>query len=249
MECPECGGRVETKRGEIVCSNCGLVIEESMIDPKAEYYAFQEERKRAEKPVKYPGRTPYKIRRIIEQIVTQNRMPMYIADQATEIALRNRTLIKGRTTRDVALASVYIAAKKNGLPFRFRFPNQRDVWLIIKTIVKKQSERITPTSPHAYVEKVVEELGLPYKVSEKAKEIIRGLSEKGIPGIAPTVAGAAVLLTMPELRKTEVAKALNVTPAAIRQMLRKIRTKSSQEHQAKTATSTTLHLRRTSPQY
>ena len=41
-ECPECGGRLQTDdtRGETVCGDCGLVVEEDEIDPGPEWRAF-----------------------------------------------------------------------------------------------------------------------------------------------------------------------------------------------------------------
>jgi len=40
--CPECGGRLVTDevRGEVVCADCGLVVEEDEIDPGPEWRAF-----------------------------------------------------------------------------------------------------------------------------------------------------------------------------------------------------------------
>jgi transcription initiation factor TFIIB len=41
-ECPECGGRLasDEARGEVVCTDCGLVVEEDEIDPGPEWRAF-----------------------------------------------------------------------------------------------------------------------------------------------------------------------------------------------------------------
>ncbi|MFB6311125.1 MAG: transcription initiation factor IIB family protein, partial [Salinirussus sp.] len=40
--CPECGGRLlsDEEHGEVVCSDCGLVVEEDEIDPGPEWRAF-----------------------------------------------------------------------------------------------------------------------------------------------------------------------------------------------------------------
>lgn len=59
-KCPECGGGkviTDQKHGELVCGNCGLVIEEAVFDFGPEWRAFDEEQKnqraRAGGPVKY----------------------------------------------------------------------------------------------------------------------------------------------------------------------------------------------------
>ena len=45
--CPECGGRLHTDeaRGETVCAECGLVVEEDEIDPGPEWRAFDSREK------------------------------------------------------------------------------------------------------------------------------------------------------------------------------------------------------------
>ncbi|WP_282568430.1 TFIIB-type zinc ribbon-containing protein, partial [Halorhabdus amylolytica] len=46
-QCPECGGKLSTdeERGETVCSECGLVVEEDEIDPGPEWRAFDAKEK------------------------------------------------------------------------------------------------------------------------------------------------------------------------------------------------------------
>ena len=58
--CPECGSLrhlKDYKRGEIVCSNCGLVIEDGIMDPGPEWRAFDSEqvlaRRRTGPPITY----------------------------------------------------------------------------------------------------------------------------------------------------------------------------------------------------
>jgi len=47
LVCPECGGRLVTdeERGETVCGECGLVVEEDEIDPGPEWRAFDSKEK------------------------------------------------------------------------------------------------------------------------------------------------------------------------------------------------------------
>ncbi len=57
--CPECGSTnlfVNKEKGEIICRNCGLVIEEQMIDPGQEWREFEDDtssRRRAGAPMTY----------------------------------------------------------------------------------------------------------------------------------------------------------------------------------------------------
>ncbi|MFB6265449.1 MAG: transcription initiation factor IIB family protein, partial [Candidatus Nanohaloarchaea archaeon] len=58
LECPECGESNFTERsGEIVCNECGYVLEEEQIQESAEWRAFNEEERekkaRAGKPLTY----------------------------------------------------------------------------------------------------------------------------------------------------------------------------------------------------
>ena len=47
LVCPECGGNLasDTNRGETVCEDCGLVVEEDEIDPGPEWRAFDSKEK------------------------------------------------------------------------------------------------------------------------------------------------------------------------------------------------------------
>ncbi|MFB6169002.1 MAG: TFIIB-type zinc ribbon-containing protein, partial [Haloferacaceae archaeon] len=47
LVCPECGGQLATdeERGETVCSDCGLVVEEDSIDRGPEWRAFDSKEK------------------------------------------------------------------------------------------------------------------------------------------------------------------------------------------------------------
>ncbi|MEE6209138.1 TFIIB-type zinc ribbon-containing protein, partial [Salarchaeum sp. III] len=56
LQCPECGGNlaVDEERGETVCTECGLVVEEDEIDRGPEWRAFDS----AEKDKKSRGGAP-----------------------------------------------------------------------------------------------------------------------------------------------------------------------------------------------
>ena len=46
VKCPECGGRSLTRdetRGEVTCDDCGLVLEDNVIDQGAEWRVFSPE--------------------------------------------------------------------------------------------------------------------------------------------------------------------------------------------------------------
>ena len=46
VKCPECGGRNLTRdetRGEVTCDDCGLVLEDNVIDQGAEWRVFSPE--------------------------------------------------------------------------------------------------------------------------------------------------------------------------------------------------------------
>ncbi|MFB6138671.1 MAG: transcription initiation factor IIB family protein, partial [Halobacteriaceae archaeon] len=47
LECPECGGQLvaDEERGETVCADCGLVVEENEIDRGPEWRAFDSREK------------------------------------------------------------------------------------------------------------------------------------------------------------------------------------------------------------
>ena len=59
-KCPECGNRHLTRdyeKGEVVCTNCGLIVAENLEDPRPEWRAFDAEqrdkRARGGAPIKY----------------------------------------------------------------------------------------------------------------------------------------------------------------------------------------------------
>jgi len=55
-ECPECGGRLnhDEEHGEIVCSECGLIVEEDRVDRGPEWRAFDASEKSAKSRVGAP---------------------------------------------------------------------------------------------------------------------------------------------------------------------------------------------------
>ncbi|HQT44448.1 MAG TPA: TFIIB-type zinc ribbon-containing protein, partial [Candidatus Micrarchaeota archaeon] len=59
-KCPECGNRNLTRdyeKGELVCSNCGLIVAENIADQGPEWRAFdveqREKRARGGAPIKF----------------------------------------------------------------------------------------------------------------------------------------------------------------------------------------------------
>jgi transcription initiation factor TFIIB len=64
MECPVCGGRLVTdyERGEVVCTQCGLVVAEAAVDTGPEWRAFEKEERARAAPLKLVTKTDLGVR-------------------------------------------------------------------------------------------------------------------------------------------------------------------------------------------
>jgi transcription initiation factor TFIIB len=65
VQCPECGDNQVSKdysRAELVCTNCGLVLDESLIDQGPEWQVFDSEQQEKRARTGAPMTSPFMIR-------------------------------------------------------------------------------------------------------------------------------------------------------------------------------------------
>jgi len=238
--CPECGGRVETKRGEIVCSNCGLVIEDSMIDPKAEsrnpalartqrFQGITEVKGRLKKFQLGLISTNESKRARVHKILLKVKelgLPAYVLEQAEEYAVSIRLK---RGLEYLVLACVLAAAKKNGIPIRYT-----DLEKFIPGIEVGRAEKISQLKKayssvirrvglvsHSNAQAFIERFSQLFKLNEKEKALALEAARK-VTGKDPAITAAAAICYIKGLEPAFVAKQVRVSTGSVKQRLEDI---------------------------
>ncbi|MGC9069636.1 MAG: transcription initiation factor IIB, partial [Thermoprotei archaeon] len=111
-------------------------------------------------------------------------------------------LVKGRSTKGFAAATLYIACRRARLPILFddiieiSTEEKNYITYCFRLLLKQLNIRLQPPDPSIFIEKLSHELHISRQTQEKAMEIIKFIKEKGISnGKDPaTIAGAAVYI-------------------------------------------------------
>jgi len=249
VKCPECGSTHLSRdysRAELVCRDCGLVIDQDLIDHGPEWRAFdseqREKRARTGAPMTYTihdkglstmigwtNRDSYG-----KSIPTRNRAQLYrmrkwqrrirISD-ATErnlaIALSNLDRMSSgmglpRTVRETA-AMIYLDEISS-----IARMSRKDVGRNYRYVARELGLKLMPTTPQDYVSRFCSELKLSGDVRAKTIEILKEAADKELTsGRGPTGVAAASLYIASVLcgeRRTqrEVADVVGVTEVTIR---------------------------------
>ncbi len=277
MKCPKCGAGSEYfKRlsdGSLVCSRCGLVIEDLPIDTGPEYRIYSPEDKIVKQRVGPPrslaihdyGTTTFirgrderalklarlqaKVRKhgyhalisVLQEanaIARRANVPQYVAEEFAKLVreLHDMGLLK-KNTRGAYLAAALVAASRitryTALSFReaARIVGVRvdDVWAAYRSLVQRLKLKVTrPPKSIDYVPSIVSKLNLPQQVETLALRLLRHLEVTGIAQGKPPHALAAAAVYLASIlmdckrNQSQVARAVNVTDATIRNRYRDI---------------------------
>jgi transcription initiation factor TFIIB len=147
MECPACGGPLITdwERGEVVCTQCGLVVAEAAVDVGAEWRVFEKEKRVRTAPLKLVVKTDMAVKaehearwrmlarlhrntlhvyeRRLAKIGAELRrirecagLPQSVVEEAEALVKRYFEAVAGFPPEVAAVAVLWTAAKAAGMP-------------------------------------------------------------------------------------------------------------------------------------
>ncbi len=210
----ECGSLdlyYDRERAELVCQECGLVVEESLATAEAHYVRFTSSDH--SEPLSISPSNPVNRLKVkshpekrLEAIyheIKHKPVPQDVKDRAFWLA-KKYLRIDGRlpvhSIKDFADALVYLASREKGVPYQ---PKVRFKFLMrIKRHLAEAGVAVWNSSidPMIYLDRIVSGLSLGSEVYRKAAEIMDSITFF----TPPTRAAVSVVLALEELGKTEV---------------------------------------------
>jgi len=194
VKCPECGSRnliKDPSRGEIYCADCGVVIEEELVDQRAEWrsYSNEEFMKRARtgpptNPMFYDKglstRTPKSLGEI-ERMGSALKLPREIAEETALLYRKaaRQDMLRGRSIEELLSAMLYIVCRQYHVPRTFheiaevsRVPLERirKAYFYVK---RKLGINLMPPQPEEYVARFCSKLGYNKDIETKAIKILK----------------------------------------------------------------------------
>ncbi|MCC6013815.1 MAG: transcription initiation factor IIB family protein [Candidatus Verstraetearchaeota archaeon] len=249
MKCSLCGSeQLISDKGELICRNCGLVIE----DHSCDFYRYhliknndeiiknkKEERVKVIRLKKlalisrgYEERVLRTAINELNRLVSKLNIPNFIKDEALTIFKKVRKIKKRLPIKATIVASLYVACKINGIPRTLDEMidscDKKDVWRVYKYIIMNKIVKNTLMEPEAYLSKICSSVGADEEVFKKSLEIIRKTKEYGLlNGRVPYKFAAAVvyyaaLILGRKLSQSKIAKSTHVSEVTIRNIVRKI---------------------------
>ncbi len=251
MNCPLCNSnQIITYKGEVICKNCGLVIE----DHSCDFYRYhfiknnneiiktkKEERIKVIKLKKltlisrgYEERVLKNAIKEFNRLTSKLNIPNFIKDEALSIFKKIRKIKKRLPIKATIVASLYAACKIYGIPRTLDeiidSCDKRDVWRVYKYILMNGVIKSNFMNPEVYLSRICNSVGADEEIFKKSLEIIKRTKEYGlINGRVPYKFAAAVvyysaLILGRKLSQSKIAKNTNVSEVTIRNIVRKIST-------------------------
>jgi transcription initiation factor TFIIB len=248
MNCPLCNSdQIITDKGELICRNCGLVIE----DHSCDFYRYhlikkndivktkKEERIKVIKLKKltlisrgYEERVLKNAINELNRLSSKLNIPNFIKDEALNIFKKIRKIKKRLPIKATVVASLYAACKTYGMPRTLDeiidSCNKKDVWRVYKYILTNKVVKNNFMDPEVYLSRICSSVGADEEVFKKSLEIVKRTKEHGLlNGRVPYKFAAAVvyysaLMLGRKLSQSKIAKNTHVSEVTIRNIVRKI---------------------------
>jgi transcription initiation factor TFIIB len=201
------------RAGDLICSTCGLVVGDRVVN--IEWRPPANDNTRTDPPcyAKYPrvrlssAPDPMLIRVASEigNMAHRAHLPSCITDRASFIykQMYNQNALKGRSVGLIAAACLYIACRQEDVPRTFKeicaisFEPKKDIGRCFKLILKTIETRVTNLSTSDFMSRLCNHLDLPMPLQRAATCIAqRAVQLDAVPGRSPiSVAAAAIYMT------------------------------------------------------
>ena len=247
--CPECESdslvRSADGGGELVCEDCGLVIEEENIDRGPEWRAFNHSERQSKSRVGAPTTQKWQERirtkdagernlqfalSEIDRMSSALGVPRSVREVASVIYRRalDDDLIRGRSIEGVATAALYAAARQLNNPRsldEFAAVSRVEKMEMTRTyryIVRQLGLEVKPADPEQYVPRFVSRLDLDEEVEREARALLRAAKDAAVTsgkspvGLAAAAVYAAALLTNQKVTQSQVGEVADISEVTIR---------------------------------
>lgn len=246
--CPECGStqlEVDDKRREVVCRNCGLVLEDTEMALEAPStppstdtqgsggkrlpHRLQKAQKRAEE-LSSSERRWIAAKQEAHRIASVLGCPRDVADRAADLikSARKAELTQGRSLDAVAAASLMAACRILHMPRteadlrEAARADWSDIQAAYKALVTGLELPIPPMTAHEYMAQLASQIDLQPGVEAQAREMLsRVCGTEKAAGKSPLGWAAAALVlasreTSAPLSMNQAAEAADVSPSTVK---------------------------------
>jgi len=203
--CPECGGSVISLNqiGEIVCSDCGLVIKERSVDlshSDKRAYTSQEKSQREhtikdpdlKRAVKWNTRITWEKRNILiattelKRICSNLNLPNHIKLEAIKLYKEafKKKLLRGRSINSMVAASIYLAIRLKRIPRTLQeildesSENEKDIRRCYRVLIRELNIKSPNTEPSALIPTNIATLNLGPDIEINSTKIVKAYSER-----------------------------------------------------------------------
>src|SRR3989339_639059 len=214
-KCNECGSinlTYDSHLGEVICNDCGLVIEEKMVDTGMD---LQGKFDKGDK--KGRGGAPIS-------------MPNVVRDEASRIYnyVLQRGLVRGRSMESVIAACLYAACRSYNIPRTLdemataSDVERKEIGRTYRFIIRKLGIKVTQSSPKDYISRFSSLLKLSPKTQNDALKILKNAEDveltsgRGPAGISAAALYVAALMNDEKKTQREVADIAGITEVTIR---------------------------------
>ncbi|WP_256392060.1 transcription initiation factor IIB [Natronoarchaeum rubrum] len=166
----------------------------------------------------------------IDRMASALGLPEDVRETASVIYRRalNEDLLPGRSIEGVASAALYAAARQTGTPrsidevAQVSRIDEMEFKRTYRYIVRELNLEIQPANPEQYVGRFASELDLSDESEQRARELLRTATDKGIHsgkspvGLAAAAVYAAPLLCNEEITQSQVSEVTDISEVTIR---------------------------------
>ena len=285
--CPECSGEIiDGEQGDLLCADCGLVVDEEQIDAGPEWRAFtadeRAEKSRVGAPVtplmhdkglsttigwqdvdsrgsQLSNRKRRQLSRLrtwderfrtkdahdrnlkhalgeIDRMASALGVPKPVRETASVIYRRalDEDLLPGRSIEGMSTASLYAAARLDGVPRSIEEVTvvsrvgEIEIQRAYRYLVQELELEIPPTNPREYLGRIASDLECSNEVERLASDLIDTAVAAGVHsgkhpvGIAASAVYAAGMLANEQITQSEVSDVAQVSEVTIRNRYREV---------------------------
>src|SRR3989338_214789 len=177
-KCPECCGvnlTHDVNLGEVICNDCGLVIEEKMVDTGID---LQGKLDKIEKNLRLAMAE-------LRVIASYLNLPNVVRDEAARIYnyVLQRGLVRGRSMESVIASCLYIACRSYNIPRTLDEMStasdveRKEIGRTYRFIIRRLGIKVKQSSPRDYISRFSSVLKLSPKTQNDALKVLKQAEE------------------------------------------------------------------------